>query len=155
MTAVSRLFIRTALLSFLLGMLGGSAFLLYKAATGQQAPPALIVIHTHLLTVGFLVNMVIGVAYWMFPRPSGIPARDVPALVMYWGLNGGLLLRFVTESFAEPVGSELFRLGLALSAVFQATASIIFVGIIWGRVMSPRARLEREQARGKRPPTED
>lgn len=148
MPAISRLFIKAALISFLLGMLGGGVLLLYKAVTDQTVPPSLVIIHTHLLTVGFLVNMVIGVAYWMFPRPTAVPTRDVAATVMFWSLNGGLVLRFLTEPFVDQSGGALLRLILGFSGVLQAAASIIFVAIIWRRVMSARARWEREQAKG-------
>ena len=151
MPAISRLFIKAALISFLLGMVAGAAFLLYKAATGQEVPHSLVIIHTHLLTVGFLVNMVIGVAYWMFPRPTAVPTRDVAATVMFWSLNGGLVLRFLTEPFVDQPGGMLLRLALGFSGVLQGAASIIFLAIIWRRVMSARARWEREQARGQPP----
>ena len=149
MPAISRLFIKAALISFLLGMLGGAALLLCKATTDQNVPLSLVIIHTHLLTVGFLVNMVIGVAYWMFPRPTAVPTRDMAATVMFWSLNGGLVLRFLTEPFTDQPGGALLRVALGFSGVLQAVASIIFVAIIWRRVMSARARWEREQAKGQ------
>ena len=53
----------------------------------------------HFLTVGWITQLIFGVAFWLFPRPrEGLSFRST-ALVWtaYGALNGGLLLRFLAE----------------------------------------------------------
>ncbi len=147
----SRWFIKTALLSLVAGVLLGSGMLVYQALTLLAPPYPLVVIHTHVLTVGFLVNMVAGVAYWMFPRPSGRPQERLGTAV-YACLNGGLLLRFVTEPLLLDPSGVVIRTGSALSGLLQAAAVLLLLAGLWGRVMSPRQRLE-QHGRGESPDT--
>ena len=51
--------------------------------------------HTHLLLVGFVLTMILGVALWLFPRPEKSDRRYRPALVeaAYWLLSTGTLER--------------------------------------------------------------
>jgi hypothetical protein len=131
-----------------LGVLLGSGMLIHQALTLQGAPYPLVVVHTHLLTVGFLVNMVMGVAYWLFPRPSGRPEQRL-ASAAYGCLNGGLVLRFATEPFLLAPGGPWFQAGAALAGLLQGLAALLFLAGVWGRVMSPRERLEQRETEGR------
>jgi hypothetical protein len=96
-------------------------------------PPWLRNLHLHLATVGWLVNMVLGVALWMFPMPSGSfrtgQARYPRGTVIasFFALNGGLALRFV----AEPLGDA--RLGLACG-MLQTLGIVLGVLTLWPRI---------------------
>ena len=63
-----------------------------------------ITVHNHLIVVGFFLMIVMGVAYWMFPRQAGTTpreaARDPLAWAGYVSLNTGLLMRAFVEPFA-------------------------------------------------------
>lgn len=142
MPPAARRFIKTALLALVTGVVMGSGMLIYQALTLQGLARAWVTVHTHLLTVGFLLNMVMGVAYWMFPRPSGRPEERL-ANATWACLNGGLLLRFASEPFLYAPGGMAFQVGAAAAGVLQGAAAIMFVVGVWARVMSPRARLER------------
>ena len=55
----------------------------------------------HLLTVGWLLQVMVGVAFWMFPRHPTSPPRGSTRLG-WWAfglLNGGLVLRLAGESW--------------------------------------------------------
>lgn len=89
----------------------------------------------HLITVGWLTQLIFGVAYWMFPvyskeRPRG---SDFLAWATLFLLNGGLFLRAV----AEPTMGWWSFSGLVLmplSAVCQWLAGLAFVLNTWPRV---------------------
>ena len=55
--------------------------------------------YLHLVTVGWLTNLIFGVAFWMFPRYTAESPRGSDALgwASYAGLNAGLLLRLIGE----------------------------------------------------------
>jgi len=105
MPFLSRLFIRTSLLAFLLGFFLGAALLSSKAmGEPLRYSSQLSVQHLHLLFVGWFTNMVFGVAFWMFPRPQGGPNQVLPS-VSYILLNVGLLIRTIgcKTSAAAPM----------------------------------------------------
>jgi hypothetical protein len=89
----------------------------------------------HLVVVGFLTQIVFGVALWMFPRAAGDPKEPGPTgWWVFACLNIGLLLRVV----AEPLGATSPGTGVAaalvLSALLQWSAAVGFVVMAWPRV---------------------
>jgi hypothetical protein len=95
----------------------------------------------HLLVVGWITQLAIGVAYWIFPRfgkgqdrpPRGSDALAWAVLIT---LNGGLLLRFLFEPFYLLGPRPWLAALVALSGVLQAVAAVGFTLLIWGRVRS-------------------
>jgi hypothetical protein len=95
--------------------------------------------------VGWLVNIVIGIALWMlplnrerFPTTQGrYPTAVVCACFVL--LNSGLVLRLIAEPWYQlggntPVAAAL----LALAAIAQPAAIALFVCVAWQRVRGPR-----------------
>lgn len=119
MPLLSRLLIKTAFIHLFAGLMLGVLW----------SHPAVF----HLLTVGWLTQLIFGVAYWLFPRHS----REAPfgrfrLVGAAWGmLNVGLILRVTAEPRAHDAswGSVLL-----VSAVLQAAASMLFVVYFWSRV---------------------
>lgn len=138
MFRIHRLFIKTAIIYFVLGVLLGGFLLLNKALRTIPYPYALVTVHNHLITVGFIAMMIMGVAYWMFPRQPGTTkeavAKDPLAWVNYILLNLGLILRAVAEPFYP---ASWTRGALAASAILQTLGVLSFVVGIWNRVRPP------------------
>jgi hypothetical protein len=93
----------------------------------------------HLFTVGWLLQLISGVAFWMFPRHPTAPPRGDERLG--WGgfalLNAGLALR---------LGGEAWRLGwggpswpLELAALLQLVAVALLVLLLWPRIREMRS----------------
>lgn len=134
MPTESRWLIRTALI-YLAVALG-----LGVLRAGQQAglvpgrPAVLWLPQLHFLTVGWITQLIFGVAYWLFPRPSAA-SREVIEWAIWGGyvsLNGGLVLRLIAEPGWLPATAETW--GLGLSAGLQWVASLCFVAHFWSRV---------------------
>jgi hypothetical protein len=91
--AVSVWFIRSALLYLFAGFTLGALLL---ASKGAALPPDLwrwLPVHLELLLVGWLVQLVMGVAYWIFPRFGMTPqarGREGLAWLAWALLNGGV-----------------------------------------------------------------
>lgn len=86
----------------------------------------------HLITVGWLTQLIFGVALWLFPRPDGhADPRGAELWVCYGALNVGLLLRVAGEA-----GPALGAPGAVLpaSATLQLVAVLVFVFHAWPRV---------------------
>jgi len=127
---VSRIFVRTALACLLAGLALGVA----AAWPGSPAAalPGLEPVRVHLLVVGWLTGLVVGVAHWLFPR-----RREGPApWVVYGLLYLGLLLRVVGEPAWRTTGAVGWARALAASAVLQAAALVVFAAMLWPRAGS-------------------
>src|SRR5262245_22834697 len=133
MPTEARWFVKTSLFCLVLSSILGTAQFGWGAMFGDPPPAFLRPLHLHLATVGWLINMVFGVAVWMFPMPRGAVREGRPryskraAVACYAALNGGLALRMA----AEPMGSA--ALGLACGAL-QTTGIVVGISMLWPRV---------------------
>ncbi len=132
MPVVTRWFIRSGFLSLLL------ALTLRTIGAFNLGPPAPLLALArptvlHLLVVGWLTQLIFGVAYWMFPRHPTHPPRGPEPLVWtaFVLLNLGLILRVFVEPLAPTPGTRVF---LVASAVLHLVAVILFTTAIWPRI---------------------
>jgi hypothetical protein len=131
---LTRWFIKTAIVYLVAALLLGA---LPAGRTVLGIPAfALRPVQVHLLTVGWITQMIFGVAHWMFPRASKERPRgsESAILAVYILLNCGLLLRAVSEPIVALAGGRVWDWLLVLSAGLQWMAGIVFALHIWGRV---------------------
>ncbi|HET6578868.1 MAG TPA: hypothetical protein VFG66_11115 [Gemmatimonadales bacterium] len=90
--------------------------------------------YLHVLVVGWLTQLIFGVAYWLFPRYSAERPRGSERLgwAMFVLLNAGLLLRIVGEPW-RALGHGGHAV-LLVSAVAQLLAVWAFVLNTWPRL---------------------
>jgi hypothetical protein len=133
---LSRWFIKAGLIYFVLGL---STATLVVAQPILNLPGQLVVlrpVYLHLLMVGWITQLIMGVAYWMFPKKSKEHPRGNERLgwLVFVALNLGLILR----TFAEPlvvlqpegwIGSLMM-----VSAMCQLIGGLVFIANTWGRV---------------------
>ena len=126
MPTVTRWALRTALAFAAITMVAG-VLLVWPGAPSLPYPTYL-----HLFTVGWLTNLIFGVAHWMFPRASAErPRGDARLAWAGWGmLNAGLALRVVGEALSRPPSGGL----LLASALLQLFAVWTWVVHLWPRV---------------------
>lgn len=136
----SRIFIKTGVAALLIAFLWGG-WMSVVEASGGNAGALFPIEHAHLAFVGWLVNTVIGFALWLlplnrqrYPKTQGRYAAWMP-LSIYMLLNGGLLMRIVSEPLVAD--SAIARAGLDASAVSQCAAICIFVALAWSRTKAP------------------
>jgi hypothetical protein len=108
------------------------------AATGLgQAPwrARLIPIHAEFLLVGWTVQLVLGVAYWILPRyPAGAErGRSAPGWAAYAALNAGVVLAALGGAL-ESQAASMSATGRAL----EALAAAMFVAQAWPRIRRSR-----------------
>ena len=140
--------VRAALCWLVAGVVVGGLMLLDDALPGALvawlAPS-----HAHMLFVGWFLQFVIGVAYWLLPRkrtpaqPLGYDERL--GMLATLALNAGLLLRVAAEPITRMgQGSTLTQVALGGVALLQVTAISIFAAQLWPRVgpRVPRTKLE-------------
>jgi len=136
MPLLTRLFVKTAIVYFVAALLTG---LLLAARPVLGLPPivaGLSPVYFHLLMVGWITQLILGVAHWMFPRytkeqPRG---RDWLTWATFLLLNSGLLLRVIAEPARTVSADVVWGWLLALSALLQWLAGMAFVANLWPRV---------------------
>ena len=137
MLLIHRLFIKTALVYLVLGVMAGAWMLLRQAGAPLPEITNLYTVHIHLLGLGFFMMMVCGVAFWMFPRKSGESreeaARDPLAWTSYYLITIGLAVRCLALLLPAVLGNVV----LGASAVVQAAGVATFAIAIWPRVYLP------------------
>lgn len=138
MPTLTRWFVKTAMLYFLASFLIGGGSLVVLTWKHQPLFAVLQPVYWHLLIVGWLMQLIFGVAYWMFPAFS----RDQPhgsetaGWATYGALNLGLLLRVIFEPWHALQPAHGLGWLLVPAALLQVGAGWLFVWNTWGRIRS-------------------
>ena len=80
MTPLVRRYVKTSFAFLAAGLLLGAWIIVSEFLLGAHPPRLFITAHAHLLLVGFMLMIVMGVATWMFPRPGRDDQRYRPEL---------------------------------------------------------------------------
>ena len=139
MPLLTRCFLKTAMLYFVASScLGG--YLLVAFGLQYATSPVWQPVYWHMLLVGWLMQLIFGVAYWMFPPFAKTQPQRAPVLAWftYAALNGGLLLRVVVEPWHGVRPQSGLGWLLVASAVLQVAAGWTFVVTIWSRIRGRR-----------------
>jgi len=93
----------------------------------------------HLLLVGFMLMIVMGVATWMFPRPPREGGRYRPELAeaVYWVMTVATAVRAAAEVLTAYTGAPLLRAAVAAGGLGQLAGALLFVVNMWTRVRMP------------------
>ena len=141
MPPLIRRYIKTSFLFLMAGLVLGGYILLAEFVLGRYPPRLFVTSHVHLLLVGFMLMMVMGVATWMFPRPAREDTRYRPELAeaVYWLMTLGTGVRAAAELGAGLGAWPVLRLLITLGGLAQLAASALFVLNMWWRVRMPAA----------------
>jgi fluoride ion exporter CrcB/FEX len=139
MPPIARTFVKAAFLYFLAAFLLGALMMLDRWLGFSRWLSALTMSQLHLLVVGWITQLAIGVAYWIFPRflkeqDSRPRGSDALAWFVLASLNAGLLVRFAVEPFYLMDAQPWLAALMALAGVLQALSAFAFGWIIWGRI---------------------
>lgn len=139
MSPLVRRYIKTALVFLAAGLALGLYLVVAEFVLRRFPPHLVITAHVHLLLVGFLVMLVMGVATWMFPRLPAADRRGEGRLAeaAYWTITAATVLRAAAELGAAAGGPMWLRPLVALGGVGQAAAVFLFIVAIWPRVRGP------------------
>ena len=133
MPRTSRWFIRTSLVYLALGFTLGAMLLFNKGV--PLAPPLarLLPAHVEFLLVGWVIQLVMGVATWIFPRfgvPQAAHGSEGAAWLAFTLVNTGVWLAAVGPLAAGPVSDVLPLVG----RLAEVAAAVVFAANVWARV---------------------
>ncbi|KXK50302.1 MAG: hypothetical protein UZ13_02601 [Chloroflexi bacterium OLB13] len=136
MPTLSRYFIKTGMLYLIAGLAMTLAMFLQPLLGWSSVLQAFYPVYLHFIFVGWVTQIIMGVAYWMFPKKSKEDPRGNPlwGWAVYVCLNVGLLLRAVGEPTMAVNPASGWGWTLTLAAALMLAAGWIFVCISWNRV---------------------
>ncbi|MEX0648842.1 MAG: hypothetical protein WEA56_12610 [Balneolaceae bacterium] len=128
--------IRLSLQYFLTAVLIGGLLLAHKAVGIHPALWSLLPVHFEMAIWGWLIQFVMGTAYWIFPRFLDIPPRgsEKAAWLVVLFLNTGILL--VVASYLMPSEEWARVTGRLLALAGIGT----FISLMWNRITTYRNR---------------
>jgi len=133
MPKVTRWFIKAGMIYLMLAFL----LILAESVPGLETGISLLPVYWHMMAVGWITQIIIGVSVWMFPRKGRgkRPENPVLPMIVFWLLNTGLILRFITEPFPGLIeGSATMKLIVAGSVILQVGAIGCYIAEIWPRI---------------------
>ncbi len=128
----------------LTGVALGLTMLVRRELLGVWPAPGQVSAHAHLILVGAVIQLIFGVAWWMFPRPLRTdPQPSEPmARLTWWLLTVGTLARALAEGIAPAGTLPLVVVGGGLLQVLGMVAAVVALS----RRVRPAMR-ESERAR--------
>lgn len=147
MPFVSRTFVKAGMVYFVLSLI--AALLLEIESISF---PALMPLFWHMLMVGWITQIIIGVSTWMYPgrnREEGFINQKWNWLTLIF-LNAGLILRIIAEPAVGYSNAEIWKVLLVLSALFQLMGGVTYLIEIWPRVLSKNQQRKRRKRRRNR-----
>lgn len=99
MPTLTRLYVKTSLFYLVAALVLALVFGLAQATTLPPLLAAAGPVYLHLFMVGWIMQLIMGIVFWMFPKYSrrDRAGNEWLAVVIYGLLNAGLLLRVVGE----------------------------------------------------------
>lgn len=127
MPRLSVWFLRASLLYLLAGFVLGALLLAEKGIDYDAGIWSVLPIHIEFLLVGWLLQLALGVAFWILPRFGvGAPrGREMLIWISFVLLNGGILIAAL-QLWVAPA--------LLAGRVLEATAVLLYIIGSWSRV---------------------
>jgi heme/copper-type cytochrome/quinol oxidase subunit 1 len=140
--ALVRRYLKTGIVFLLVGLVTGGVMLVRRELTGIYPSPALVSAHAHVILVGFVMMMILGVAHWMFPRPIRDDPRYRPgaAETAYWVMTVATALRFAAELASPATAAPLVRAAVVAGGLGQIVGVALFFYNMWPRIRTAGAR---------------
>ena len=131
MPRLSCWFIRAALLYLAGGITLGALLLFHKGIPFQPFVWRLLPTHIEFLLFGWTVQLVMGVAFWIFPRFWRSRGNEKPAWLAFGLINLGVWLASVGPLLDTP------PLLILLGRLAEAGAALAFATHAWSRIKPP------------------
>lgn len=136
MFSTPRLFIKTGIGFLGIGLCLGAWILIGRELRGIFPHPLLVSAHVHAVGVGFVMFVILGVAQWLFPRPTKDDPRYRPARLVasYWILTVSTGLRIVGEVLRVQIDDYPLRVAVVVAGLGQVAGLALYFYSMWNRV---------------------
>jgi len=141
MPPITRWFVKAGILWFITGMILAFLAELPLLSAGSLLLP----VYWHMLVVGWITQIIMGVSIWMFPRKKRdrLKKQSVRTVLSFVLLNSGLALRFLCEPFIPMFrGESMITLFVLISSLLQVLGILFYTIEIWPRLQPKSSRLK-------------
>jgi heme/copper-type cytochrome/quinol oxidase subunit 1 len=110
------------------------SFSKYISQTGYTQE--LISAHTHIILIGSVMMMIMGVALWFFPRPEKDDKKYNPDLILitYLLMTIATALRFILQVISSFFFAYWVNTTIVIFSSLQVAGIILFFYSMWGRI---------------------
>jgi len=131
-----RYFVKTSIIFLAVGILTGLYMSFAKNVLKTGFGYELIAAHTHVILVGSVMMMIMGVALWFFPRAAKKDKRYNPDLILivYWMMTIATSLRFISQVVMSLYYVQWISITVTITSTFQVIAMLLFFYSMWGRI---------------------
>lgn len=136
MFSTVRYFVKTSVVFLLVGILSGLYMSAAKNIFHTPFGPELISAHAHIILVGSVMMMIMGVALWFFPRAEKDDKKYNPDLILvtYWLMIISTASRFIFQTAAGFVFIDWINIMITITSTLQVIAIMLFFYSMWGRI---------------------
>ena len=143
MPQVSRFFIKSGLLFMVASLIVAVVMAAPESWNLPRWSAALGTTQLHLFVVGWITQIIFGVAIWFFPNWTREQPRGRPWVnwSCFATLNAGLVLRAISETaMAAGYGGAGWAWAMSIAAILHVLAALLFAATIWPRVKGRKKR---------------
>jgi hypothetical protein len=144
MFSTVRLFIKTGILFLAAGLVLGGYMLFEREINNRWPNPYLVSAHAHVVLVGFVMFLILGVALWLFPRAEKDDTRYRPGRITaaYVILTASTATRFVAEASRAWSHAHWLAWGVLAGGFGQIAGIALYCWTMWSRIrpVGSRAR---------------
>ena len=146
MFTLARYYVKSAVFFLLLGLLLGG-YMSYEINIKERAvPPSIITAHTHLILVGFVMMLIMGVALWLFPRPrEKIFYSPLLSKIIFYLMFAAVLSRAGGEVIGGFIVSGRIAWLTVTASYVEILAIILFFANIWQRIKPIGSHIREEK----------
>lgn len=131
-----RYFIKTSVIFLIAGIAAGIYMSFAKNIFHFPFGAELVSAHTHIILVGSVMMMIMGVALWFFPRAEKDDKKYNPDLIKitYWIMTVSTSVRFIFQVISSFDYENWLNAVISAASLLQAAAIILFFYSMWGRI---------------------
>lgn len=150
MFSTVRYFIKTSLIFLFSGLMAGLFMSVMKNIYFIGNPQSLVSAHTHVIMIGSVMMMIMGVALWFFPRAAKEDTRYNPSVILfsYWLITSATAVRFIFEIADGYIFYKWISHLVTAASFLQVAAFGVFFYSMWGRIRSVGSHIR--EAKGER-----
>jgi heme/copper-type cytochrome/quinol oxidase subunit 1 len=145
-----RRFIKTGIMFLAAGLLLGLYMTANRELFGVWPHPYLRSAHLHVVFIGFIMFLILGVALWLFPRAPKDDTRYRPGRIAaaYWILAVATAVRFLAEAGRAWSDAGALRWAVLLAGAAQVVGFGVYFYSMWTRIRPVGSALR--EAQGER-----
>ena len=150
MYSLVRRFIKTGIAFLFVGLAIGGWMQVQRDVLHVWPNPYLRSAHIHVLLVGFVMFLILGVALWLFPRPAQDDRRYTPARIAaaYRVLAAATTARVLGELGQSYWHSPWLQWMALVGGFGQILGLAVYFWSMWGRIRPTGSKIR--EARGER-----